>query len=135
MLLCIPLTWRWKLATSGDGLDFSPSAHWRAPVLVRKLENDQGPVLAMVEYRVDAKNRSEFVGAIDALGHARRRDGAYAWGVYEDVGEEGRFVETFWIKSWLELMHTRERVTNAGDRNRVRQFLAEAAHQDSYLLG
>jgi MFS family permease len=128
VLLCIPLTWRWKLATSGDGLDFSPSAHWRAPVLVRKLENNQGPVLAVVEYRVDAKNRSEFVGAIDALGHARRRDGAYAWGVYEDVGEEGRFVETFSIESWLELMHTRERVTNADEMlaNRVRQFLAEA---------
>jgi predicted MFS family arabinose efflux permease len=126
VLLCIPLTWRWKLLT-GDALDLTPSSHWRAPIAVRKLENNQGPVLVVAEYRVGAENRSEFLGAIDALGHARRRDGAYAWGVYEDVGEEGRFVETFSIESWLELMHTRERITNADEMlsTRVRQLLAE----------
>ncbi len=58
----------------------------------------------MVEYRVDTENRAEFLGAVDELGHARRRDGTYAWGVYEDVADVGRFVEAFMIKSWLELM-------------------------------
>ena len=81
----------------------------------------------MVEYRVEATNRAEFLGAVDELGHARRRDGAYAWGVYEDVADVGRFVETFTIDSWLELMHQRERVTNADEMlvNRVRHLLAE----------
>ena len=124
--LGIPLTWRWKLQT-GVGVDFSPSGHWRAPTIVRKIENNQGPVLAVAEYRVDATNWSEFLGAIDELGHARKRDGAYAWGIYEDVGDVGRFVETFTIESWLELMHQRERVTNADDtlETRVRHLLAE----------
>ena len=79
VLLAIPLTWHWKLLTS-DGLDFSPSLHWRAPVPSRKVENDQGPVIIVAEYRVDARNRSEFLSAIDELGHARRRDGAYGVG-------------------------------------------------------
>ena len=114
VVLGIPLTWRWKLQT-GVGIDFSPAAHWRAPTVARKVENNQGPVLAVVEYRVDAANRAEFLGAVDELGHARRRDGAYAWGVYEDVADVGRFVETFTIDSWLELMHQRERVTNADE--------------------
>ena len=94
----------------------------------RKVENNQGPVLAVVEYRVDATNRSEFLGAVDELGHARRRDGAYAWGVYEDVADVGRFLETFTIKSWLEFMHQRERVTHADEilLDRVRHLLAEA---------
>jgi hypothetical protein len=52
---------------------------------------------------------------IDELGHARRRDGAYAWGIYKDVADVGRFVETFTIESWLELMHQHERVTNADE--------------------
>ena len=81
----------------------------------------------VVEYRVEAANRAEFLGAVDELGHARRRDGAYAWGVYEDVADVGRFIETFTIDSWLELMHQRERVTNADEMlgQRVRHLLAE----------
>jgi len=127
VVLGIPMTWRWKLQT-GVGIDFSPAVHWRAPTVARKIDNNQGPILAVVEYRVDATNRAEFLGAVDELGHARKRDGAYAWGVYEDVADVGRFIETFTIESWLELMHQRERVTNADEtlENRVRHLLAEA---------
>ena len=123
----IPLTWRWKLQT-GVGIDFSPATHWRAPTIPRNVENNRGPVLALVEYRVDAANRAEFLGAVDELGHARRRDGAYAWGLYEDVVDAGRFLETFSVEFWLELMHLRERVSNADEMliNRVRHLLAEA---------
>ncbi len=127
VVLGIPMTWRWKLQT-GVGIDLSPALHWRAPAVARKVENNQGPVLAIADYCVDAKNRAEFLGAIDELGHARRRDGAYAWGVYEDVSDSGRFVETFMIESWLELMHQRERVTNADQmlEDQIRHLLTEA---------
>ena len=127
LLLAVPLTWRWKLQT-GVGVDLSPATHWRAPAIPHNVENDRGPVLAVVEYRVDAANRQEFLGAVDELGHARRRDGAYAWGVYEDVADEGRFLETFTVESWLEFMHLRERVSNADETliNRVRHLLAAA---------
>ncbi len=127
VVLGIPLTWRWKLQT-GVGIDFSPATHWSAPAVPRNVENNRGPVLAVVEYRVDAANRAEFLGVVDELGHARRRDGAYAWGVYEDVDDAGRFMETFSVESWLELMHLRERVSNADEMiiNRVRHLLAVA---------
>ncbi|HEY1943036.1 MAG TPA: MFS transporter [Roseiarcus sp.] len=127
VFLGIPLTWRWKLQT-GVGIDLSPALHWRAPTVARKVENNQGPVLVTADYRVDPKNRVAFLGAIDELGHARRRDGAYAWGVYEDVADNGRFTETFLIESWLELMHQRERVTNADQmlEKQIRQLLTDA---------
>jgi Transmembrane secretion effector len=70
VVLGVPLAWRWKLQT-GVGIDFSPAAHWRAPTLARKVEDNQGPVLALMEYRVEAMNRAEFLGAVDELGHAR----------------------------------------------------------------
>jgi hypothetical protein len=85
--------------------------HWRAPIVARTVENNQGPVVAVVEYRVDANDRAEFLSAVDELGYARKRDGAYAWGVYEDVADSGRFIETFSIESWLEVLHQRERAT------------------------
>jgi Transmembrane secretion effector len=47
------------------------------------------------------------------LGYERRRDGAFAWGIFEDASEFGRYEETYLIETWLELMHLRERVTNA----------------------
>ena len=97
-VLAIPMTWRWKLQTS-VGIDFSPVMHWRAPIVARKVENNQGPVVVVVEYRVDANDRTEFLSAVDELGYARKRDGAYAWGVYEDVADGGRFTETFSIES------------------------------------
>jgi MFS family permease len=127
LVLAIPMTWRWKLQT-GVGIDFSPAMHWRAPIVARKVENNQGPVVAVVEYRVEPNDRAEFLSAVDELGYARRRDGAYAWGVYEDVAEGGRFIETFSIESWLEVLHQRERATNADEmlRSRVRQLLKEA---------
>ena len=51
-----------------------------------------------------------------------------AWGVYEDVADGGRFIETFSIESWLEVLHQRERATNADEmlRSRGRQLLKEA---------
>ena len=127
LLLAVPLTWRWKLQT-GVGIDFSPASHWRAPAIPRSIGNDRGPVLAMVEYQVEEAQRGEFLGAVDELGHARRRDGAYAWGIYEDVANAGRFIETFSVESWLEFMHLQERVSNADETiiNRVRHLLAEA---------
>ena len=94
--------------------------HWRAPIVARTVENNQGPVVVVVEYRVDANDRAEFLSAVDGLGYARKRDGAYAWGVYEDVADSGRFIETFSIESWLEVLHQRERATNADEMLRSR---------------
>jgi predicted MFS family arabinose efflux permease len=127
IVAAIPLTWRWKLQ-AGVGIDLSPSMHWRSPTVTHKIENNQGPVLVTIEYRINAKDRVAFVAALDELGHERKRDGAFAWGLFEDVTDIGRFVETFLIESWLELMHQHERVTNA-DRmleDEIRQLLTEA---------
>jgi hypothetical protein len=63
---------------------------------------------------------------MDELARARRRDGAYSWGVFEDVAEPGLHVEHFMVASWLEHLRQHDRVTVA-DRviqDRIRTFLA-----------
>jgi len=112
VLLAIPATWRWKLQTGAD-VDLTSSMHWPTPVVSHDIEHDQGPVLVTVEYRIDPQDREPFLVALKKLGHERRRDGAYAWGVFEDAAEEGRMVETFLVESWLEHLRQHERVTNA----------------------
>jgi quinol monooxygenase YgiN len=126
-LLAIPLTLRWKLQGAA-GLDLSPSMHWRTPVFAQKVEPDQGPVLVTIEYRIAKENCAAFLGAIDEMGRERKRDGAFAWGVFEDAAESGRYLETFLIESWREMQHLRARVTNA-DRmleEEIRDLLAES---------
>lgn len=111
-VIAVPLTWRWKLQT-GAGVDLTPSMHWPAPITKQAINEDRGPVLVTVEYRINPKNRAAFLKALAWLEHERRRDGAYAWGVFDDAADEGRIVETFLVESWMEHLRQHERVTNA----------------------
>jgi MFS family permease len=134
-LAAIPLTWRWKLQT-GAGIDLTPSMHWPVPIVARTIEQDRGPVLVTVEYRIDPKDREPFLAAIEKLGRERRRDGAYVWGIFEDAAVEGRMVETFLLESWLEHLRQHQRVTNA-DRvlqDSVLQFHTEGTLKVTHLI-
>lgn len=109
-LLAIPLTWRWKLQT-GEGIDLSPSMHWPEPIITSAVQADAGPVMVTVEYRINPVAREAFLAAMEQLSHERKRDGAYAWGIFEDSGVEGRYLETFMVESWLEHLRQHKRVT------------------------
>jgi hypothetical protein len=104
-----------------------PSMHWPAPIVALDIEGDRGPVLVTVEYRVAEASREAFFTGMDRVGRERQRDGAYSWGVFEDVAAPGRFLETFLLESWLEHLRQHERVTNA-DRvieEKVQKLLIE----------
>ncbi len=134
-LVAIPLTWRWKLQT-GAGLDLTPSMHWPAPTVASEVEHDRGPVLVTIEYRIDPNDREPFLAALEKLARERRRDGAYAWGVFEDAAEVGRMVETFLVESWLEHLRQHERVTNA-DRvlqETVHRFQIDGTPKITHLI-
>lgn len=111
-LLGIPLTWRAKLQTGGS-LDLTPSMHWPTPVVAEDLEPSAGPVMVLIEYSIDLENRDAFLEALERVAGERRRDGAYAWGIFEDTASPGRMVETFLVESWVEHLRQHERVTHA----------------------
>jgi MFS family permease len=128
------LTARWGLQTAA-ALDLTPSMHWRTPVFVHPVEDDQGPILLTVEYQIDPNDRKPFLALMHEIGLERKRDGAYAWGVFEDTEVSGRIIETFLIQSLLELKHMRTRVTIA-DRmimDQARGFMKEPA-KVTYLV-
>ena len=106
------LTARWRLQTAA-ALDLTPSMHWRTPVFTHPIEDDQGPILLTVEYVIDPRDIKPFLALLHEIGLERKRDGAYAWGAFEDTQISGRIVETFLIQSLLELRHLRTRVTMA----------------------
>ncbi len=134
-LVVIPLTWRWKLQTAVE-VDLTPSMHWPPPLTARDIEHDRGPVLVSVEYRIDPRERNAFLQALNRLARERRRDGAYRWGVFEDAADEGRFVETFLVESWLEHLRQHERVTSA-DRllqEEIARFVKDGAPKVTHWI-
>ncbi len=128
-LIGIPLTWPWKLQNS-EAIDLTPSLHYRLPKTAEEIADDRGPVLVKIDYSINPNDRERFLHAIDELGEQRRRDGAFAWGVFEDMAEFGRFEETYLVESWLELMHFRERVTKEDRQieDEIREMLTKPPH-------
>ena len=60
--------------------------------------------MVTVEYHVEPKDRAAFLTAMGAVSRERKRDGAFAWGIFQDTANDGRFVETFFLDSWLEAL-------------------------------
>jgi MFS family permease len=113
---------RWRLQGIGN-LDLTPSVR-PEPVTVIDPGPDDGPVLVLVRYRIEPGRSEEFAAAMRAMRQVRRRDGAYRWGVFEDVADPGCFVETYVVRSWAEHLRQHERFTadDLAVRDRVRAF-------------
>ncbi len=112
MLIGMVATWSRRLQTAA-ALDLSPSLHWRDWAFAQSFDENQGPVLVTVEYRIKLEERVPFLALMMEIGFERKCDGAFAWNVFEDSADVGRVVETFLIQSLLELRHLRARVTKA----------------------
>ncbi|WP_242055716.1 MULTISPECIES: MFS transporter [Nostocales] len=119
----VALTARYRLRCA-EKLDLRSSLHWDQPPIAFEPCPNDGPVLISLEYRIDPANAEEFTKAIQALSQIRRRDGAIRWGLYQDLSDPGRFLETQIVESWAEHKRQFERITNS-DRlieERVRSF-------------
>src|SRR3984957_5084090 len=102
---------------------------WRAPSFANRVADDEGPILAIIDYLTDPSESSAFLAVMQDISLERKRDGAYAWHIFEDPNQEGKMVETFLIHSLLELRYREARVTKADEliENRAAQFLKAPA--------
>jgi hypothetical protein len=102
---------------SREAPDLSPSYHWRPhPPAMEEPDLRRGPVLVTIEYEIALDQRQAFLEAIRSLGASRRRDGAVAWGVFEDLEKPGRYIEFFQQASWLDHLRQHARVTREDQR-------------------
>lgn len=103
--------------------DLAPSYHWPHPSLAEEPDRNRGPVLVTIEYEIALDQRVAFLEAMQSLGVIRRRDGAFAWGIFEDLAEPGRYIEIFQVDSWLDHLRQHARVTREDQR------IQEAIHR------
>ena len=104
-------------------VNVTPSGHWPQPIVSPELEDERGPVLVTVEYRIDPARRTTFLQRVQPLGRARRRNGALQWGVAEDSTQPGVYLEYFVDASWREHLRQHERVTE--DERAIQDALLE----------
>jgi hypothetical protein len=97
--------------TLGDEADVTPGMQLPDLAIAVEPQPDDGPVLIQLEYRIDPEQRKAFLRAIHAIEPTRRRNGASDWRVFRDLGEDGRFVERFIVRSWAEYVRLRTRMT------------------------
>jgi hypothetical protein len=93
--------------------DLSPSMQWPEPVVSAAMGADAGPAMVTIEYQIPRERAAAFARAIQPLGVSRRRDGAYAWGVFQDTEFPERHLEYFIVESWMEHLRQHERFSRA----------------------
>ncbi|MGI0087740.1 MAG: MFS transporter [Nitrosotalea sp.] len=97
----------------GKDVDMTPSLHWPVPQVTSDVRPDDGPVLIEIEYFIDPEKASEFEHATYELRNLRLRDGAINWGMFRDVADPSRYIETFVAESWAEHLRHHQRVTKS----------------------
>jgi hypothetical protein len=119
----LALFWRLPSAT----VDLAAWNHWRLPTVQNGQlgrDGDSGPVLVTIEYEVAPRNVSDFLQA-RRFGPVRRRDGAIRWGIFRDLDNPDRYLETFVVSSWAEHLRQHERHTRADHEieQRLRRYV------------
>lgn len=136
-VILIPITWSMKLG-QGEKLDLAPSAHWPSPVVVHENAGERSPVMTMIAYQVPAENHQRFLELAKNLSHARKRSGAYSWGIMQNAEHPDQFTEYFLETSWLNHLRHHERVSGS-DRviqDEIRTLLIpDTKPAVSHLLG
>jgi MFS family permease len=114
---------RWRLGAV-HGLDLRP-ATTSAPIVNLEPAADDGPVLVTVAYRVPQEAHLEFVEMMRSVERDRRRSGAHQWGLFRDLADTDRFVETFEVATWGEHLRQHQRRTRTADvmLQRAREFV------------
>jgi MFS family permease len=95
--------------------DVTPWIHWKlsADLSESPTNLSAGPVLVTVEYDVAPEQVDKFLHAVRGYSRIRRRDGAYRWGIFQDMEKPGLFLETFLTASWGEHLRQHARATQA----------------------
>ncbi|MEE3198309.1 MAG: MFS transporter [Pseudomonadota bacterium] len=101
---------RWKLSDYAE-IDYSTAQPSDEPTSSLSLTSHDGPVMLNVEYLIDPADRKAFEEAMRDVRRMRLRNGAVAWGLFQDADNEHRFIETFIDPTWLTHLRQQERVT------------------------
>ncbi|MGR3450946.1 MAG: MFS transporter [Paracoccus sp. (in: a-proteobacteria)] len=92
----------WLRAPEFGTLDLEPVNRFREPALRLDLRGRSGPIMVMVDYRIDQKDVPEFLRLMRRRRIIRRRDGARNWALLRDLEHPDLWSESYHIATWDE---------------------------------
>ncbi|MBI5115037.1 MFS transporter [Candidatus Poribacteria bacterium] len=127
MIIGLLATIRYRLPDV-ETLDTTPATDPETPTAVGDFDPEHGPVIVMVEYRIDPAKTRDFRQSMREVRLVRKRDGAIRWGLTRDTTDPTRFVEFYVTESWIEHLRQHHRLT-VSDRavfDRARAYHVDA---------
>jgi predicted MFS family arabinose efflux permease len=120
---------RWLPIAIDDIGSLDPRARGTLATPSVAISSSSGPIVVVIEYRVPSENAVEFIEVINEVGRMRRRDGARAWSISQDVDAVDLWVERFECPTWLDYLRWRTRPTESDQAMRERLVrLIEGEH-------
>jgi len=101
--------------------ELTPAGNWTHPELAAPIDPDEGPVLVMVEYRIDPARTEEFVALMRESRRVWLAHGLLEWHLFSDISREGRHVEHMVDESWAAYLRRNERIATSYLRLRERK--------------
>jgi MFS family permease len=111
VLALLPLLAHWLRMPSINPDARQTGVESDAPQITLPLTERSGPIMVTVEYRVNLKEAHNFYRAIQQLRLNRRRNGARAWLISQDIDDPMLWTEQFQFATWLEYLRHRDRPT------------------------
>ena len=116
MLLCALVGFRLPLPQF-NARDLNPLDTFHEPILKLDLRPRSGPIMVMIDYRIDQADIPEFLALMAARRHIRIRDGARQWALLRDLEHPETWTESYHVPTWIDYMRHHMRRTKADSEN------------------
>ncbi|SEN62326.1 Predicted arabinose efflux permease, MFS family [Paracoccus alcaliphilus] len=103
----------WFRAPEFGKVNLEPLNRFREPALRLDLRGRSGPVMVMVDYRIEQDDVPEFLRLMQQRRNIRRRDGARNWSLLRDLEYPDLWTEAYHIATWDEYVRHNLRRTKS----------------------
>jgi len=97
--------------------DLNPLDTFSEPILRLDLRPRSGPIMVMVDYRIDHADIPAFLALMVDRRRIRRRDGARQWSLLRDLEQPDLWVESYHVPTWVDYVRHNMRRTKADADN------------------
>lgn len=109
----IGLRVRLPSADAQAALPAGPTLAVPLPRAAHTASPERGPVVVTVRYVVPKEKTRSFLTLMEEVARCRRRDGAFAWRILEDMQADGEWLEMFGLERWGDYPRHAARITAA----------------------
>jgi MFS family permease len=93
-------------------LNLDPLQQWKVPETAVPVEEDSGPIVISIEYRIAQEDIVAFLKAMHEQRRIRRRDGAHQWTLLRSLSEPELWIERYQVPTWVDYARHNERRTH-----------------------